>query len=134
MRVYDGEEFVDGRYSGRFVVTVEFHQSVYTRPENKKGAVSEIECRRIIGVSASDANRLFRSRKGHPGGQDYINVRGASEAISHIAKTPEEAERAVLDIILSGQARAAAHLVADRAAQIELEMRAQLRADLSALI
>ncbi|WP_226554838.1 hypothetical protein [Celeribacter naphthalenivorans] len=133
VRVYAGEEFENDRWTGRFFCTVEFHQSVYTRPENKKSLVSDIENRRIIGVSAPDARRLFKSRKGVPGGQEYVITRNASEVISHVADTPEEAEREVLNVILSGAARALAHKVADRAAQIEVEMRAQLRTDLNAL-
>ena len=134
VRVHEGEEFDGEKFTGRFFCSVEFHQTVYTRPENKQGLVSEIENRRIIGISATDARRLFKARKGNPGGQEYIISKGAFEIINHVADTPEEAEREVLNMILSGAARALAHRVADRAAQIEVEMRAQLRADLDALI
>lgn len=133
VRVHEGEEFDGKNFTGRFACSVEFHQSVYTRPENKKGAVSDIENRRIIGITATDARRLFKARKGRPGGQDYIISKGASEIISHVADTPEEAAREVLNVILSGAGRSLAHTVADRAATIEVEMRAQLRADLEAL-
>lgn len=134
VRVYEGEEVVNTQFTGRFFVTVEFHQVVYTRPEDKEDVVSEIECRRVIGVSRGDAKRLFNSRAGRPGGQAYINVRGAHEVITHVAETLEQARREVLEDVTSGLARAKAHAVADRAAQIEVEMRAQLRADLDALV
>lgn len=133
VRVHEGEEFDGENFTGQFICSVEFHQSVYTRPENKKGAVSDIENRRIIGVSATDARRLSKARKGRPGGQDYIISNGASESISHVADTPEEAAREVLNVILSGAGRSLAHTVADKAAAIELEMREQLRADLDAI-
>lgn len=133
VRVHEGEEFDGEKFTGRFVCSVEFHQAVFTRPENKKGAVSEIENRRIIGVSATDARRLFKSRKGMPGGQDYIISRQASKLISHTSDTPEEAAREVLNMVLSGAGRSCAHEVADRAARIEVEMRDQLRAELEAL-
>lgn len=133
VRVMEGEEFDGEKFTGRFVCIVEFHQEVYTRPENKKGSVSEIENRRIIGVSATDARRLFKARKGMPGGQEYIIARGASESINHVADTPEEAAREVLNVILSGTGRALAHTVADKAAAIEVDMREQLRADLEAI-
>lgn len=133
VRVFEGEEFDGESFTGRFICSVEFHQSVYTRPENKKSLVSDIENRRIIGVSATDARRLFKSRKGQPGGQEYIRSDGASESIRYVADTPEEASREVLNIILSGAGRSLAHEVADRAAAIEVEMREQLRADLDAI-
>lgn len=130
--VYSGEEFEGDRFTGRFFVSVEFRQAVYTIPESKKGRVSEIERRRLIGVSAGDARRLFKARVGRPGGQEYILSRTASKVILHVADTPDEAERAVLDEILAGRARLLAHDVADEAAAIEVEMRAALREAIAA--
>lgn len=134
VKVDFGEEWDDKneRYTGRFFVSVVFLQGVWTAPENDSN-VSRIEKRRIIGISAGDAKRLFKSRKGRPGGQAYIKARNASHAIHEVADTPERAERQVLHRILSGEARALAHQVADEAAAIEVEMRKQLRADLATL-
>ena len=131
--VYEFEEFIDDKWTGRFGCSVSFRQSVYTRPEDKKGRVNSGECRRIIGMSATDGRRLFKARKGNPGGQDYIMSRGVRQSISCAAESPEAAQRAVLDAILSGAAREMAHDVADEAARIEVEMRAKLRSDLDAL-
>lgn len=127
-----GEHWDGKQFTGQFFASVEFAQEVWTAPENDSN-VSRIERRRIIGISAGDAKRLFKARKGRPGGRVYIEVRGASRRILEVAKTPEAACRAVLDRILAGEARALAHDVADEAARIEVEMRAQLRADIAAL-
>ena len=132
-RVWHGPEYIEDRRTGRFFVRVQFYQEVCTRPENKTHLVSDIECRRIIGISATDARRLFKSRVGLPGGQAYVIVRGAHESIYHVADTPDEAEREVMNLILSGLARIKAHDVADRAARIEVEMREKLRSDMAAL-
>ena len=132
VRVASGEEFEGDRPTGNFFVSVEFVQEVWTSPENDSN-VSRIENRRIIGVSRGDAGRLYKDRKGRLGGQAYINVRSARRSLYEAAAAPEEAQRVILDRILSGEARALAHDVADEAAKIEVEMRDQLHADIAAL-
>lgn len=118
------EEFRDGSYTGLFAATVSFEQIVAVRPENK---FIHPNAARVIGISATDARRLFKSRKGVPGGQDYTPVRASTAVMIEVAETADAAERALLDRILAGEARRTAHDVADRACEIETEMRRDLR-------
>lgn len=131
-KVASGEHWDGEKFTGQFFASVEFVQEIWTVPETDSN-VSRFERRRIIGISAGDAKRLFKARKGRPGGQAYVKAQSATRRILEVADTPEAAARAVLDRILAGEARALAHDVADEAAAIEVAMRTQLRADIQAL-
>ncbi len=121
-------------FTGLKVIVVRFEQEVWFAPEDQSGP-SAINNRRLIGISRGDARRLYKSRKGRPGGQAYIGSRSAQHAFSIITSDVENGNgiQQLLHKARAGEFRAAAHDVADQAAQIEVEMRMQLRSDLEAI-
>jgi hypothetical protein len=130
-KVFTRDEIIDDHFTGNIIVTVEIFQEVWFAPEGQ--APSQIDNRRLIGISRGDAKRLFNSRSGRAGGQAYTGVRAARREFHAIAEQVSQAATELMSVMRSGALRETARDVANEACQIEMEMRQKLQGDLAAL-
>ena len=127
-RVSVVDEIAKNQNTGNVVVSVRIYQDIAYAPEGN--APKQIDAQRLIGISGRDAKRLFIRNSSEASGQDYHEPRRAKRVFSAVDATVSGAVEKLLNTACGDTFWRAAHDVADEAAELEVEMRFRLRADL----